>query len=89
MFRNRYECSGNDSYTVYVFAERRQAESARIREKYPDRIPVHLFFLCFYQVLFAYFTEFFGIYISSVFYLLQVIVERDEKSDIPDIDKKK
>eukprot|EP00252_Welwitschia_mirabilis_P023264 TRINITY_DN6546_c0_g3_i1.p1 TRINITY_DN6546_c0_g3~~TRINITY_DN6546_c0_g3_i1.p1 ORF type:complete len:123 (-),score=33.28 TRINITY_DN6546_c0_g3_i1:167-535(-) len=37
--------------------ERRQAEAARIREKYPDRIPV--------------------------------IVEKAEKSDIPDIDKKK
>uniref|UniRef100_A0A2K1XWA1 Autophagy-related protein n=1 Tax=Populus trichocarpa TaxID=3694 RepID=A0A2K1XWA1_POPTR len=37
--------------------ERRQAEAARIREKYPDRIPV--------------------------------IVERAEKSDVPDIDKKK
>ncbi|KAF2285743.1 hypothetical protein GH714_007561 [Hevea brasiliensis] len=37
--------------------KRRQAESARIREKYPDRIPV--------------------------------IVERAERSDIPDIDKKK
>ncbi|KAJ6401323.1 hypothetical protein OIU84_016692 [Salix udensis] len=37
--------------------ERRQAEAGRIREKYPDRIPV--------------------------------IVERAEKSDVPDIDKKK
>ncbi|KAK1568544.1 hypothetical protein Q3G72_025716 [Acer saccharum] len=37
--------------------ERRQAESARIRDKYPDRIPV--------------------------------IVERAEKSDVPEIDKKK
>ncbi|KNA15418.1 hypothetical protein SOVF_098410 [Spinacia oleracea] len=37
--------------------EKRQAESSRIREKYPDRIPV--------------------------------IVERAEKTDIPDIDKKK
>ncbi|TYG41598.1 hypothetical protein ES288_D12G188500v1 [Gossypium darwinii] len=37
--------------------ERRQAEAARIREKYPDRIPV--------------------------------IVERADKSDVPDIDKKK
>jgi GABA(A) receptor-associated protein len=37
--------------------EKRQAEAARIREKYPDRIPV--------------------------------IVEKTEKSDIPDIDKKK
>ncbi|XP_041991379.1 autophagy-related protein 8C-like [Salvia splendens] len=37
--------------------EKRQAESARIREKYPDRIPV--------------------------------IVEKAERSDVPDIDKKK
>ncbi|CAN8270636.1 unnamed protein product [Cochlearia groenlandica] len=37
--------------------EKRQAESCRIRDKYPDRIPV--------------------------------IVERAEKSDVPDIDKKK
>jgi len=37
--------------------ERRQAESARIREKYPERIPV--------------------------------IVERAERSDVPDVDKKK
>ncbi|MBA0767289.1 hypothetical protein Gotri_016193, partial [Gossypium trilobum] len=36
---------------------RRQAESGRIREKYPDRVPV--------------------------------IVEKAERSDIPDIDKKK
>ncbi|KAL5223394.1 hypothetical protein ABZP36_028107 [Zizania latifolia] len=39
------------------FTERRQAEANRIREKYPDRIPV--------------------------------IVEKAERSDIPDIDKKK
>ncbi|KAK2966544.1 hypothetical protein RJ640_002850 [Escallonia rubra] len=38
-------------------AERRQAESSRIREKYPERVPV--------------------------------IVEKAERSDIPDIDKKK
>ncbi|KAK4798719.1 hypothetical protein SAY86_031045 [Trapa natans] len=37
--------------------EKRQVESARIREKYPDRIPI--------------------------------IVEKAERSDIPDIDKKK
>ncbi|KAI8006215.1 Autophagy-related protein 8C-like [Camellia lanceoleosa] len=37
--------------------ERRQAEATRIREKYPDRIPV--------------------------------IVERADRCDIPDIDKKK
>lgn len=40
-----------------LFLERRQAEASRIREKYPDRIPV--------------------------------IVERADKTDIPDIDKKK
>ncbi|KAG4945914.1 hypothetical protein JHK87_041921 [Glycine soja] len=42
--------------------ERRQAEASRIREKYPDRIPVRLY---------------------------SVIVEKAERSDIPDIDKKK
>ncbi|KAG6502693.1 hypothetical protein ZIOFF_034979 [Zingiber officinale] len=42
---------------IFTSAERRQAEAARIREKYPDRIPV--------------------------------IVEKAERSDIPDIDKKK
>lgn len=47
----------NDAYVVLHVAEKRQAEAARIRDKYPDRIPV--------------------------------IVEKAEKSDIPDIDKKK
>ncbi|KAG8086912.1 hypothetical protein GUJ93_ZPchr0010g8182 [Zizania palustris] len=42
---------------VLCFTERRQAEANRIREKYPDRIPV--------------------------------IVEKAERSDVPDIDKKK
>ncbi|KAG4985690.1 hypothetical protein JHK86_033381 [Glycine max] len=41
----------------HFMPERRQAEASRIREKYPDRIPV--------------------------------IVERAEKSDVPEIDKKK
>ncbi|KAL3701343.1 hypothetical protein R1sor_019365 [Riccia sorocarpa] len=44
-------------YWVEHPLEKRQAEASRIRNKYPDRIPV--------------------------------IVERAEKSDIPDIDKKK
>ncbi|KAG6534542.1 hypothetical protein ZIOFF_008445 [Zingiber officinale] len=43
--------------TMNSSIERRQAEAARIREKYPDKIPV--------------------------------IVEKAERSDIPDIDKKK
>ncbi|XP_058094631.1 autophagy-related protein 8C-like [Magnolia sinica] len=46
-----------NSFKLQHPLEKRQAEAARIREKYPDRIPV--------------------------------IVERAEKSDIPDIDKKK
>ncbi|KAL5978639.1 Autophagy-related protein 8C-like [Asimina triloba] len=45
------------SNLFFLNLERRQAEAARIREKYPDRIPV--------------------------------IVEKAERSDIPDIDKKK
>eukprot|EP00271_Cylindrocystis_brebissonii_P015526 TRINITY_DN38444_c0_g1_i1.p1 TRINITY_DN38444_c0_g1~~TRINITY_DN38444_c0_g1_i1.p1 ORF type:complete len:118 (+),score=31.02 TRINITY_DN38444_c0_g1_i1:236-589(+) len=48
---------GKNSFKMEHSAEKRQAEAARIREKYPDRIPV--------------------------------IVEKAEKSDIPDIDKKK
>ncbi|KAK4485076.1 hypothetical protein RD792_007684 [Penstemon davidsonii] len=43
-------------YIVFITAEKRQAESGRIREKYPDRIPV--------------------------------IVEKAERSDVPDIDKR-
>ncbi|XP_044465358.1 autophagy-related protein 8C-like [Mangifera indica] len=57
-----YSLSGNlkmakSSFKLEHPLERRQAEAARIRDKYPDRIPV--------------------------------IVERAEKSDVPDIDKKK
>nr|GMC76538.1 autophagy-related protein 8C [Ipomoea batatas] len=48
---------------VSHYSERRQAEAARIREKYHDRIPVWIPF--------------------------PVIVEKAERSDIPDIDKKK
>ncbi|XP_059624245.1 autophagy-related protein 8C-like isoform X2 [Cornus florida] len=45
------------SFKLEHSLEKRQAEAGRIREKYPDRIPV--------------------------------IVEKAEKSDIPDVDKKK
>eukprot|EP00249_Psilotum_nudum_P018112 c26643_g3_i2 orf=483-860(+) len=48
---------GRSSFKQEHPLEKRQSEAARIRDKYPDRIPV--------------------------------IVERAEKSDIPDIDKKK
>ncbi|CAD5316050.1 unnamed protein product [Arabidopsis thaliana] len=47
----------NSSFKLEHPLERRQIESSRIREKYPDRIPV--------------------------------IVERAERSDVPNIDKKK
>ncbi|KAK4755076.1 hypothetical protein SAY87_008833 [Trapa incisa] len=46
-----------NSFKLVHPLEKRQVESARIREKYPDRIPI--------------------------------IVEKAERSDIPDIDKKK
>lgn len=65
-------------------AERRQAEAGRIRDKYPDRIPVSsgtaagLFDT---PMLFTCNAE------ETVVW--QVIVEKAEKSDIPDIDKKK
>ncbi|CAN6460562.1 unnamed protein product [Victoria cruziana] len=47
----------NSSFKAEHPLERRQTESARIREKYPERIPV--------------------------------IVEKADRTDIPDIDKKK
>ncbi|KAH0884158.1 hypothetical protein HID58_060254, partial [Brassica napus] len=43
--------------------ERRQIEASRIRDKYPDRVPMKC--------------------------MLQVIVEKAERSDVPNIDKKK
>ncbi|RAL44889.1 hypothetical protein DM860_003648 [Cuscuta australis] len=66
--------------------ERRLAESTRIREKYPDRIPVrkvsyYYWFWLSVPVMLS-FTLFF-------FFCIQVIVEKAERSDIPDIDKKK
>ncbi|CAN4092109.1 unnamed protein product [Withania somnifera] len=55
--RNLSVAMAKSSFKLEHPLEKRQAESSRIREKYPDRIPV--------------------------------IVERTEKSDISDIDKKK
>ncbi|CAL9237810.1 unnamed protein product [Arabidopsis halleri] len=49
--------ANNSSFKLEHPLERRQIESSRIRDKYPDRIPV--------------------------------IVERAERSDVPNIDKKK
>nr|KAJ0203083.1 hypothetical protein LSAT_V11C500262120 [Lactuca sativa] len=48
-------------FLLIVYVEKRKSESSRIREKYPDRVPVRH---C-------------------------VIVDKAEKSDIHDIDKKK
>lgn len=39
----------NPIYEFLSFSERRQAEAARIREKYPDRIPVLEQFYCTYS----------------------------------------
>lgn len=63
--------------------ERRQAEAARIREKYPDRIPVWLLFVVIAVVCVSL------LFWSITHWLLQVVVERAEKSDVPEIDKKK
>ncbi|XP_019238109.1 PREDICTED: autophagy-related protein 8C-like [Nicotiana attenuata] len=58
-----------DELLIPLLIERRQAESSRIREKYPDRI------------LYPY--------PSVLCFHIQVIVEKAEKADISDIDKKK
>jgi GABA(A) receptor-associated protein len=64
--------------------EKRQSEANRIREKYPDRIPVS-FYPPVYSASFVMvtFTQLMSIC------AMQVIVEKAERSDIPDIDKKK
>ncbi|KAB5569054.1 hypothetical protein DKX38_002847 [Salix brachista] len=58
--------------------EKRRAEAARIREKYPDRIPVAGLALILY-----------GFDMKIVGFVDNVIVEKAERSDIPNIDKKK
>lgn len=70
----------------FVMAERRQIESSRIRDKYPDRIPVMflLTFVCLYFSVYVLLCSF-----NNSKYMLQVIVERAERSDVPNIDKKK
>lgn len=63
-------------------AEKRQAEAARIRDKYPDRIPVSILLIALPPVCQRVLT-------CVLVPCTQVIVEKAEKSDIPDIDKKK
>ncbi|KAF5957479.1 hypothetical protein HYC85_004704 [Camellia sinensis] len=55
--------------------EKRRAEAARIREKYSDRIPIR------------YWVD--EKYAQSSPHWIGVIVEKAERSDIPNIDKKK
>lgn len=67
----------------FFFAEKRKAEAERIRQKYPDRIPVRLKFdfnFFFHSIANAHLF-------SPSF--TQVICEKVEKSDIATIDKKK
>ena len=40
----------------FHISERRQAEAARIREKYPDRIPVRLLYRLFGCIVFSWST---------------------------------
>ncbi|RYR29355.1 hypothetical protein Ahy_B01g053752 [Arachis hypogaea] len=85
--------------------EKRRAEAARIREKYPDRIPLSLIdatdvesCTCVKDKVISFvgyranafdFVDSFGPILASKFWLIVVIVEKAERSDIPSIDKKK
>jgi GABA(A) receptor-associated protein len=57
--------------------EKRKAEAERIRQKYPDRIPVRY---C------LHFLRYVG---AELCHRLQVICEKADRTDIPTIDKKK
>lgn len=74
-------------FLAAAFADKRKAEAARIKEKYPDRIPVSAFFSA-NGLLGRRNLVTFGSRVPP-FLELQVIVEKAERSDIPDIDKKK
>jgi GABA(A) receptor-associated protein len=69
--------------------EKRKSEAERIRAKYPDRIPVSVeincCLICHVRLIDV------GLKISCRMPLLhdQVICEKADRSDIPDIDKKK
>jgi GABA(A) receptor-associated protein len=70
---------------IFHISERRLAEAARIREKYPDRIPVRTHYHDDFLLCMPSFSELNVL----ILILWQVIVEKAERSDIPDIDKKK
>jgi GABA(A) receptor-associated protein len=57
-----------------LVVEKRKAEAERIRQKYPDRIPVNMV---------SYLSGFSHLIRS------QVICEKADRTDIPTIDKKK
>lgn len=67
----------------FIIAERRHAESSRIREKYPDRVPVSFESLLNPKPLLP------SIVLRLTMLCFQVIVEKAERTDVPDIDKKK
>ncbi|KAF4389500.1 hypothetical protein G4B88_006559 [Cannabis sativa] len=73
--------------------DKRRAEAARIREKYPDRIPALIVSFNFTRIsMFKYYNIAFGFItnlVKTCLYNLKVIVEKAERSDIPNIDKKK
>ncbi|KAK9207524.1 hypothetical protein WN943_017813 [Citrus x changshan-huyou] len=66
--------------------EKRRAEAERIREKYPDRIPISE--ISSQSVSHLLVSSVLGPP-SMLCVLVQVIVEKAERSDIPTIDKKK
>ncbi|KAI5417472.1 Autophagy- protein 8f [Lathyrus oleraceus] len=86
---------------LFLCSEKRSAEAARIREKYPDRIPCCLGLLVqSNEIVILSFGD--GITLgnirmaswggelrSGVIRRSKVIVEKAERSDIPSIDKKK
>ena len=65
-------------YFIVVRVDERQSEAKKIREKYPDRIPV-CFTICVVKEVVNH----------GVISIIQVIVEKVPRSTIPDIDKKK
>lgn len=73
-------------FFLFVMSERRQAEASRIREKYPDRVPVRVF-TCSVHYCISEYTPRISPFNREC--ALQVIVEKAENSDVPVIDKKK
>ncbi|KAF3677024.1 Autophagy-related protein 8C [Capsicum annuum] len=71
--------------------DKRRAEAARIREKYPDRIPVQFpaetNTRCFLPICSSLGGQSYLVPVAGGRW--QVIVEKAEKSEIPNIDKKK